>query len=60
MLDVFMRCGEVASLALLSYGAYLAFRHFDVVVGGLAARSASDDVLFLRAPVLQEPASASA
>jgi hypothetical protein len=60
MLDAFIRCGEAASFALLSYGAYLAFRHFDIVRGRVAARLANDDIRFLRAPALQEPATASA
>ena len=53
-------CGEIASLALLSYGAYLVLRNFDIVRGEVAARLADDDTRFLRSPVLQEPATASA
>jgi hypothetical protein len=60
MLDVLIRCGEAASFALLSYGAYLVFRHFDIVRGRVAARLANDDIRFLRAPALQEPATAGA
>jgi hypothetical protein len=53
-------CGEVASVALLSYGAYLFIRNFDIVRGETASRLANDDTRFLRSPVLQEPAKASA
>jgi hypothetical protein len=60
MLNVILVCGELASFALLSYGAYLAIRHFDIVRGRVAARLANDDVRFLRAPALQGPATASA
>jgi hypothetical protein len=60
MVDLLVFCGEVFSVALLAYGAYLVLSHFDVVRGRAAARLADDDARFLRAPALQEPATASA
>lgn len=60
MFDVLVVCGELASVALLSYGAYLVLGNFDIVRGRVAARLADDDTRFLRSPVLQEPATASA
>jgi len=60
MLDALLVCGQVTSVALLSYGAYLVLRNFDIVRGRVASRLADDDIRFLRSPVLQEPAKASA
>jgi len=60
MLEVLMVCGEVASVALLSYGAYLVLGNFDIVRGKAASRLTDDDTRFLRSPALQEPATASA
>lgn len=60
MIVVLLICGEIASLALLSYGAYLVLTNFDIVRGTPAARLTDDDTRFLRSPVLQEPATASA
>ena len=60
MVYVLLVCGEIASLAMLSYGAYLVLTNFDIVRGRAAARLADDDTRFLRSPVLQEPATASA
>ena len=60
MFDVLVFGGEVFSVVFLSYGAYLVLRHFDIVRGRAAARLANDDARFLRAPALQEPATASA
>ncbi len=60
MVDLLVFCGEVFSVALLSYGAYLVLRHFDIVRGRAVARLADDDARFLRAPAPQGPATASA
>jgi hypothetical protein len=60
MLGIVVTCGEILSLAAMLYGAWLAIRHFDIVKGRAGASLANDDVRFLRAPVLQEPATASA
>ena len=60
MFEMLMVCGEVASVALLSYGAYLFLGNFDIVRGKVASRLTDDDTRFLRAPALQEPATASA